>query len=135
VIEPGAVSDHRPPGSHDHDADDARAGWRRGRQAPEDTSVGEVFEYVKAYAKQETLGPLAGAGRWLAYGAAGAVALSTGIGFLLLGLLRFLQYEFRTHLDESWTWVSYLIVLLVTLVLLWVTISRIRRSTLRNEPR
>jgi cysteine desulfurase len=41
-------------------------------------NVGEVFEYVKEYARQETVGPLKGAGRWLGYGAAGAVLLAMG---------------------------------------------------------
>ena len=40
---------------------------RRGEQA----SVGEVVEFVKTYARQETVGPLKGAGRWIAFGAAG----------------------------------------------------------------
>ncbi|MBI5090081.1 MAG: hypothetical protein HZB15_14795, partial [Actinobacteria bacterium] len=30
--------------------------------------IGEVIELVKDYARQETLGPLRGAGRWLAAG-------------------------------------------------------------------
>ena len=31
----------------------------------ETASLGEVFEFVKTYAKQETVGPLKGAGRWI----------------------------------------------------------------------
>ena len=48
-------------------------------------SLGEVIEFVKTYAKQETIGPLKGAGSWIAFGAAGAVAMSIGLFFLLLG--------------------------------------------------
>jgi hypothetical protein len=113
----------------------ARSGapWRRPPRS-EDTSIGEVVEYVKAYALQETVGPLRGAGRWLAFGAAGALALSVGLVFLLLALLRFLQYEFRQWLGGSWTWLAYLVVLVVTIVLLVITVSRIRKSALYDEP-
>ena len=54
---------------------------------------GEVVEFVKTYAKQETVGPLRGAGRWIAFGAAGAICLGLGLSLLLLGLLRLLQAE------------------------------------------
>ena len=37
----------------------------------EPTSIGEVVDLVKTYAQQETVGPLKGAGKWLAMGAAG----------------------------------------------------------------
>ena len=47
------------------------------------TSLGEVIDSVKLYARQETVGPLKGAGRWIALGAAGAILL--GFGILMLG--------------------------------------------------
>ncbi|MEL6893357.1 MAG: hypothetical protein AAFP84_17325, partial [Actinomycetota bacterium] len=59
----------------------------------DDASLGEVIEYVKSYAKQETIGPLKGAGRWLAFGAAGAFALGLGLMIVLLGVLRAAQVE------------------------------------------
>jgi tRNA-5-methyluridine54 2-sulfurtransferase len=53
---------------------DPRSGAVSSRRASrESTSVGEVVDYVTQYAKQETLGPLKGAGRWLGYGAAASV--------------------------------------------------------------
>ena len=45
----------------------------------EDVSVGDIIDYVKDYAKQETLGPLKGAGNWLGYGFAAAAALGLGL--------------------------------------------------------
>ena len=47
------------------------------RATQQSVNVGEVFEYVKEYARQETVGPLKGAGRWLGYGAAGAILLAS----------------------------------------------------------
>ncbi len=55
------------------------------RPKDEQASIGEVVEFVKTYAKQETVGPLKGAGRWIAFGAAGAVCLGIGLSLLLLG--------------------------------------------------
>ena len=34
----------------------------------DDGSIADVVEYVKAYAEQQTVGPIKGAGRFLAYG-------------------------------------------------------------------
>ena len=47
--------------------------------------IGQVVDLVKQYAQQETLGPIKGAGRWLAVGAAGAMLIGTGCVFVVLG--------------------------------------------------
>ena len=54
----------------------------------ESASVGEVVDFVKEYAIQETVGPLKGAGRWIGFGAGGAALIGLGIMLLMLGLLR-----------------------------------------------
>lgn len=94
---------------------------------------GEVIEYVVAYAKQETLGPLRGAGRWLAAGAAGSFLLGLGSILLLLGLLRLLQTEWTRSATGSLSWLSYLIVLVVAIALIALILTRINRSPL-NPP-
>ncbi|RLE20782.1 MAG: hypothetical protein DRJ50_10215 [Actinobacteria bacterium] len=101
----------------------------------EDASVGEVIDFVKAYAQQETLGPLKGAGRWLGYGAGAALALGLGLLFLLIGLLRVLQTEWDRSATGSLSWLAYLITFIVTVLLLVLTIMRIKKSTLNNEPK
>ena len=83
----------------------------------EPASVGEVVEFVKAYAQQETVGPLKGAGRWIAYGAAAAIVLGIGLSLLLLGLLRLIQSEASDIADGRLSWLPYLIVLVVALLL------------------
>ncbi len=65
----------------------------RVKAAKDEASVGDIVDYVKAYAQQETLGPLKGVGAWLGYGAAAALSLSIGLVLLLVGLLRLLQTE------------------------------------------
>lgn len=101
----------------------------------DDASLGEVIEFVKTYAKQETLDPLKGAGRWLGFGVAAAFALGLGLMLVLLGVLRAVQTEWDRSSTGSFSWVAYAIVLLVTVVLLVLTILRIKKSTLNNEPK
>lgn len=95
--------------------------------------AGDVVGYVVAYAKQETLGPLRGAGRWLAAGAAGALLLGLGSILLLLGLLRLLQTEWTRSATGSLSWLSYLIVLVAAGALIALILTRINRSPL-NPP-
>jgi hypothetical protein len=99
----------------------------------ESASVGEIVNYVTAYAKQETLGPLRGAGRWLGAGVAGAVLLGVGAMLLLLGLLRLLQTEWTRSATGNLSWLSYLIVLAVCALLVVVAIKRINKKPL-NPP-
>lgn len=96
-------------------------------------SVGEVVDYVKTYARQETVGPLKGAGRWIAMGAAGAIALGLGLSLLLLGLLRLLQSEVSDIADGRLSWLPYLIVLAVCLVLLALAMLQINKTYLDKE--
>jgi hypothetical protein len=96
-------------------------------------TVGGVVELVKAYATQETLGPLKGAGRWLAMGAIGAVLLGLGLSLVLLGILRLLQTEWTRAATGSLSWLAYLIVLLISVGLAALAISRINRDSLNKE--
>lgn len=101
----------------------------------EDASVGEVIDYLTAYAKQETLGPLKGAGSWLGYGFAAAAALGLGLVLMLVGLLRLLQTEWERSASGNLSWLAYLIVLVAAAVLLALTLMRIKKSTLHKEPK
>lgn len=100
----------------------------------DDASLGEVIEFVKTYAKQETLGPLKGAGSWLAFGVAGAFLLGLGLLLMMLGVLRLLQAEISWATGGSWSWGAYGISLLVTLFFLGLTMLRIKKAYLNKEP-
>jgi hypothetical protein len=106
---------------------------KRGGDGSEDLSIGGIVDLVRDYAKQETLGPLKGAGKWLAFGAAGAVALGIGVSLLLLGLLRLLQTEWDRSSTGSLSWLAYVIVLAVCVVVIVVAVSRINKSSLNKE--
>jgi hypothetical protein len=101
----------------------------------EDASIGEVIDFVKAYAKQETLGPLKGAGSWLGYGLRRCDSLGLGLVFILIGLLRLVQTEWDRSATGNLSWLAYLIVLVVASALLALTLMRIKKATLHKEPK
>lgn len=101
----------------------------------ESASVGEVIEYVKTYAVQETVGPLKGAGRWVGVGAAAALTLGLGLLLLMLGLLRVIQSEWDGIADGGSSWVPYAIVFVVSVVLLALTLLRINKTYLTKPPK
>jgi len=99
----------------------------------ESATVGEVVEFVKEYAIQETVGPLKGAGRWLGYGAGGAALLGLGIMLLMLGLLRLIQSEWDGVAEGGTSWIPYAIVFVVTVLLIVITLMRINKTYLNKE--
>jgi len=99
----------------------------------DDLSISGVVDLVKTYAKQETLGPLKGAGRWLAAGAAGAGLLGIGLSLILLGALRLIQTEWHWAASGSFSWISYLIVLVVCVVVIAFSVLKINKSSLNKE--
>lgn len=99
----------------------------------EQASVEEVVELVKTYARQETIGPLRGAGKWLGMGAAGAVLLGLGLVIALLGLLRLIQTEWERAATGALSWLSYLIVLVVGALVIVVAASRIKKDSLEKQ--
>ena len=106
-----------------------------GTPKKDDASLGDVVQFVKGYAEQEIKDPLLGAGRWLAFGAAGAVALGLGLMLLLLGVLRLVQTEWERSSSGALSWIAYGVTLLVTLAILAVTLLQIKKTTLNNEPK
>jgi hypothetical protein len=107
----------------------------RASQRAQTASIGEVVEFVKTYAKQETVGPLKGAGRWIGFGAAGAIALGSGLSLLLLGLLRLVQSEMSGIADGRLSWLPYLIVFVVCVLLLGLALMQVNKTFLNKEDR
>lgn len=75
--------------------------------------VGELWQLVVTYLKQETLDPLKSLGRFLAQGIIGSVLLSVGLVLLMLAALRALQTEFGTPFDGNWSFVPYVITIVL----------------------
>jgi predicted cobalt transporter CbtA len=80
------------------------------------TLAGELYDLVRAYAKQETLEPIKGLGRYAAFGVVGSVLLGIGVVLLGVGLLRALQTETGETFDGGWSWAPYVLTLLACAV-------------------
>ncbi len=92
--------------------------------------VGDFFDLVKAYAKQETLDPLKGAGRWLLLGLAGSVVLILGGISLTLALLRFLQEETGSTFTGNLSWVPHTLTLVAVVIVIALLGFRITKRSL-----
>ncbi len=77
------------------------------------TLAGELYDLVRAYAKQETLEPMKGLARFAAFGVVGSVVIGIGVVLLALGVLRVLQTETGDTFDGAWSWAPYLLTLLL----------------------
>jgi hypothetical protein len=88
----------------------------------------EFVDLVIAYAKQETLGPLRGLGRFLGAGVGGAVALALGVPLLLLALLRALQTETGSTFQGNLSWLPYLITAAAALAVAALAAWRITKT-------
>lgn len=106
-----------------------RSASRKHVESVDAPSVGELAHLVVAYAKQETLEPIRGAGRWLAFGFVAVVFLILGIIMLALGALRLLQFELFAN-STTWSWIPYLIVMALCALIVALTLSRIKRDSL-----
>lgn len=88
----------------------------------------ELWELTRTYAKQETVDPLKGVGRFLAYGVAGALLLGIGVILLMLAGLRALQTETGTWFTGNLSWIPYIIVLVVGSALIALALTRIQKK-------
>lgn len=97
--------------------------------------VGELWDLLKTYARQETVEPLKGLVRFLALGAAASVLFALGVIFLSLALLRALQTETGAHLAGHLTWIPYLITLAVAGALIALAVGAITKAAKEQKAR
>jgi hypothetical protein len=97
--------------------------------APSLKNVPDILQDLKdlliSYAKQETVDPLRNLGRYLGFGLAGMALLTLGTFFLGMSLLRFLQTMVGGVFDGFWSWVPYVIVMIVFGGAIFVALKRI----------
>ncbi len=91
------------------------------------------MQLVLDYAKQETLGPLKGVGRFLAFGIVGSVLLAVGLSILLLAGLRALQTETGTTFAGTRSWMPYLATAAASVVVAALAAWRIGRGPARRR--
>ena len=78
-----------------------------------------------------------GARRWIGAGIAGAILLGLGLLLLLMGVLRLPQDVGEAVFDYKWSFIPYVIVLVITVAIVALVASRIKRTGLssRGTPR
>jgi hypothetical protein len=89
------------------------------------TLATELWELILTYLKQETLEPLKGLGRFIAYGMAGSILLATGLVVLTTAVLRVLQVETAPHWTGNWSWLPYVLTVIAVALVALLVASRI----------
>jgi len=90
----------------------------------------EIVDMVVAYARQETVEPLRGAGRWILWGVVSMVLVSAGMVLVALGLLRLVQDLSSDVFDGAWSFVPYIFGTVFAVVVVGVGLSQMRRPRL-----
>jgi hypothetical protein len=107
--------------------------WRRFlRGASLQRDFEELRDLFVRYVKEETIKPLKDLGRFLLWGTIGSVFVGFGAVLLLLGSLRYLQWQFPV-LDGSLSWLPYVIVSALALVVIALTAWRIVSGTAKRR--
>ncbi len=94
----------------------------------------EIKQIFIRYLKDETVQPLKDLGRFVLWGVIGSLFVGFGAVLLLLGALRFLQDQFHV-LDGSLSWLPYVIVAVLCVVVLALTAWRVVSGTAKRRLR
>ena len=92
----------------------------------------ELWDMSLGYAKQETIEPLKGLGRFLGYGVGGSLVLAIGTILLGLSALRALQTQTGSTFTGSLSWIPYVIVVLLVALVGGLVIWRIAKQRGRD---
>lgn len=92
----------------------------------------EIKKIFIRYLKDETIQPLKDLGRFVLWGVVGSLFVGFGAVLLLLGALRFLQDQFRV-LDGSLSWLPYVIVAVLCVMVLALTAWRVVSGTAKRR--
>ncbi|HSL57735.1 MAG TPA: hypothetical protein VK866_07830 [Acidimicrobiales bacterium] len=92
------------------------------------STIQDIWELLVAYARQETIGPLKGIGRYVGFGVGGALLVAIGTVLLALAGLRALQTETGSTFTGNLSWIPYLIVLLGLSLVIGAAVSAINRK-------
>jgi hypothetical protein len=107
--------------------------WRRFlRGASVKRDFEELRELFIRYVKEETIKPLKDLGRFLLWGVIGSVFVAFGAAVLLIGALRYLQWQFPV-LDGSLSWLPYVIVAALAVVVIALTLWRVVSGTAKRR--
>jgi hypothetical protein len=88
----------------------------------------DLWDLVRAYAKQETIEPIKGIGRFVAFGMAGSLLLGVGSVLLALAVLRVLQSETGSTFEGGWSFAPYLLTLVVCAGVIGAALAAMKRK-------
>jgi hypothetical protein len=94
----------------------------------------EIKDLVIRYIKEETVQPLKDLGRFVMWGTLGSLFVGFGAVVLLVGALRYLQWQFPV-LDGSLSWLPYVIVAMLALAVIGLAVWRIMAGTAKRRLR
>lgn len=107
--------------------------WRKFlRGASLQRDFDELRDLFIRYVKEETIKPITSLGRFLLWGSIGSVFVGFGSVLLLLGSLRYLQWQFPV-LDGSLSWLPYVIVAVLALLVMALTGWRVVSGTAKRR--
>jgi hypothetical protein len=97
------------------------------------TTASELWQLLVDYAKQETVDPIRGLGRFVSYGTGAMLLIGIAGIELTVALLRVLQTETGTTFTGNLSWIPYFITLLVASAVVYVALKAINRKTSRRS--
>lgn len=109
----------------------SKAGSGRTKEAT--AQMADIKDLLVGYAKQETIDPLKGLGRFVGYGVGAMLLIGIGGIELTVSLLRVLQTETGTTFTGNWSWVPYLITLAVASAVIYLALKAINRNVSKRK--
>jgi hypothetical protein len=95
----------------------------------------DLKDLTVSYAKQETVDPIKGLGRYVGFGVAGSLCLALGVILLSLAGLRALQTQTGTSLTGNLSWLPYVFTLVFLGVVIALAVYAISKEARRREQR
>jgi len=96
---------------------------------PSRLDLEETLDLTAAYIREETVGPLRGAFRWLGVGLLASFAVIVGTVMMVLGLLR-LSQDLLSERGSAWSVVPYAVACVASVAWTALVLSRIDRDRL-----
>lgn len=119
----------------DAKADDAKVRDAKGPASGIPGALSDLKDLAVSYAKQETIDPLRGLGRFVGLGVAGSLLLGVGVSLLGLAGLRALQTETGSTFTGNWSWAPYVFAFVLLLGLAAVAGRAITKESRKREDR
>ena len=96
-------------------------------------TIRDLWRLLVSYSKQETIDPLRTLGRYLGFGIAGMSLVTLGVFMLTMSAMRAMQSMTGELFSGFWSWVPYVVAVLLLSAVIAVVVSRIRHESSHQE--